>query len=1494
MSHSKFSFFLIIFLLITVVTFVAGLEAKEVSNEQERAITQEFIAAAQKFVELGEIDKAIEIYERIVKGTPEDLESRAQLATLYTRTKQYEKAAQTYNKLLETDPENIKYQDALVNSLQTAGKHNEALEIAQTYVQMYPEVGVHYARLARLYEAEGNEAAAIANYKKATVFEYGDEKIYLRLAEHCFLNEDIAAAEKALKNAMTYTASEWERNDIERQLVNLYRYQGNLEEMLQKAEAEGTLTFEMQKQRVRHFLNISELEKAVVHLKKALEMTNSSYERNEISNELLNIYLEQDRSDLALELYETEASKQTDSTHISTSFSVSGIIRTLGGDDARKTLINAYKNRGELDVLRTLFEGKLEKDAANPAIIEMLAEIYWDTNDYQKAAEAYHLLSKTEPMKLRNIRSFYHAAAAFHKSNQPDMVKVMLNQADTALAANSNFKGDTSFLGALATICIDSNMYAPAIKLADATVTEAEASGDNWELEYLYGILAKSYQGAKRYEEAYEAYQQLVKVSDGSYMQGRAKTEMEKIAKEGKLFEKWIPEQLKKVEENPNDPERISKLAESYEATDKIKEAVVQYESLSELEPENSQWHKKLGELYQNLPLERRETGEVIEDTALTLDGNRSFVEIDNSETLNNITGQVTVSAWLKTINFPEDYAPIISKTDERDSNFKKRSFFLSLKDDRSIQFAASPDGESDASIFSPKGIIELNTWHHIAGVVDTENDIIKLFIDGIEAGSRDFKDVKSIYNSKLPLRIGWTQEEIDTHASFNGLIDEVRIWNIARTAIEISSDMNRQLNEDEPGLVGYWKFDEETEGRIFDTSRNKNDGIFIGNVKLEPYTRPVFESLRLNQLAKSTSAYRKAVELKPTSYQLYDLLAKSHIKSDRTSDAEKVYRRALDASLKQSEHDSAIRAIIELYADEGQENKRIAFLEEIRQKLAKMDQSAVLHELLGDLYKKVGDSEKAELAYDKWLQIRQKALNSAQSAWSYHVLANKLLDKGLYPEIALNLAKRAFQKSTNANYIYPTTLGRACVANGLYDEALKHFKHALSVISDEHYADMFWKEIAEAIKNANDKERYVQMLEALTNAIPVGNSSSRANVYRTLAQFYSENNMSEKAENYLLKTGFVPETAWITLGPFDNKDNMGPYIAYIPEETTQIDTTAKYYGKDKLIRWQKVDDNKIDGMIWLGSDIDWTATYTWAIVSSPDERDITIRFDSDDQGIVWLNGKKVFRHDRMSGAQVDRYVVPVTLKQGENTILLKVCNAEIYTYFFMRLTDADGNPFKDLKFKNADELLNAPPPTKPIFHVNVNLGLAEYYSKNNMPDKAMEQMLPTGIIHENAWLVLGPFDNTVGIGYNTKYIPEDTTQIDLTAKYEGVNEQISWKKFTDAALNGFIDFGEDVNWRVSYAMATVTSPDEREVLFRFSSDDQSKIWLNGTEVFADANAQSAILDKNTIPVTLKTGKNTILVKVCNEEMSWGFYLRVTDVDGKPFEDLKINNVQDN
>ncbi len=156
------------------------------------------------------------------------------------------------------------------------------------------------------------------------------------------------------------------------------------------------------------------------------------------------------------------------------------------------------------------------------------------------------------------------------------------------------------------------------------------------------------------------------------------------------------------------------------------------------------------------------------------------------------------------------------------------------------------------------------------------------------------------------------------------------------------------------------------------------------------------------------------------------------------------------------------------------------------------------------------------------------------------------------------------------------------------------------------------------------------------------------------------------------------------------------------------------------------------------------------------------------------------------------------------------------------------------------------------------------------------------------------PFDNTAGIGYNTEYIPEDATQVDMTAQFEGVNQKIKWQAFTDKTLDGYIDFSPRGNWRVSYAWTTIISPDERHVQFRFDSDDQGKMWLNSEEIYANMQEKIISLDRTIVPVTLKAGKNTILVKVCNEKDESGFYLRITDANGEPIKDVILNDAHDN
>ena len=1208
---------------------------------------------AKEYMQRGETKQAVVIYEQIAQAMPEDLESRAQLATLYSRQNLYDKAIETWKALLAADPGNTKYQDGIVTTHQSFDNISKAFELAQQYVEADTETGVHYIRLAKLYADEDRIDEAIAAYNKSVELVPGNGQIYRKLAELHLRRDDSDAAETALREAIQYTGQERERRNIERELIELYHHQGKLEEMLVQAETKGTLTFEMQRERAQRYLNAGELEKSVDAYKKAIEMTADSYDQRRINEDLLDIYVKLDKIDLAIETYESIES-------VSSSYW------------ARRTLIDAFKNEEKLSDLTTFFENRREKAANNPEAIEMVAEIYWKANDYEKAAEAYKALSKVQPS---NVESFYYAAAALNKNEQPELAKEMLTQGENALSV-SNQKTSMYFLRTLGNICLDGDMYAPAVKLADAAFAESSRyyflHPSN--LESLYELLGKSYFGVKRYEEAFNAYQQMANIARYDYRRRDAESKMRQVAQEGKLYEKWIPQRIKQVQENPNSLDAHFELAQSYELSDKVDAAITQYQKISEIQPDNARWHKKLGDLYQKLPQKQEDTGEVIEGTALSLDGNYSFVEIGDSDTLNDITEQITVSVWIKPTDFPNRYAPIIFKGDERTSNFSHRSYILYLREDGKIQIASSPRGQGQSSFYTEPGTIQLNKWYHIAGVIDAKRDSIKLYINGIEVGNKTLKGEKSFYESRFRLRIGWThEEERPTQSPFIGLIDEVRIWNIARTETEIRSDMNIELNGDEQGLVAYWKFDEETEEIAPDVSVNKNDGRLIGNAKLESYTRPIFKNSRPEQLEQVAAAYESALQLEPTSYELYRLLAGIHARGAHLSETEAVYRQALNVPLTQSEHDAAVKAILQLYTDNGQEDKHIALLEELK---PKMENSTTLHELLGDAYQKAGATEKSEISYSEWFKLRQREVNRQQNYRHYSDFAEELLDKGLYPETALKFAKRAAQRGTGSSYIL--TLGQAYLANEQFEEALRELKRGLNTSTGGSFNRQFFSQITQIGRKTKDKERFAKMLNELVDATS-NNLRGNLSLSLIMAEFCRENSMPERAKAYIQSTGFITEDAWLTLGPFDNTDGIGYDTTYIPEDLTQIDTTTKYNGIDGQVRWQKSADKTLDGYIGLGRDVDWSVAYAFATVTSPDARKIQLRFDSDDQGKVWLNGEAVHAHTRTYSAAIDRDIIPTLLKPGENSILVKVCEEAEGWGFYLRITDTDGKPFDDL-----------------------------------------------------------------------------------------------------------------------------------------------------------------------------------------------------------------------
>ncbi|MCH8294799.1 DUF3352 domain-containing protein [Candidatus Poribacteria bacterium] len=166
------------------------------------------------------------------------------------------------------------------------------------------------------------------------------------------------------------------------------------------------------------------------------------------------------------------------------------------------------------------------------------------------------------------------------------------------------------------------------------------------------------------------------------------------------------------------------------------------------------------------------------------------------------------------------------------------------------------------------------------------------------------------------------------------------------------------------------------------------------------------------------------------------------------------------------------------------------------------------------------------------------------------------------------------------------------------------------------------------------------------------------------------------------------------------------------------------------------------------------------------------------------------------------------------------------------------------------------------------------------------------GFPNESAWYIVGPFPNPDSEGFDTVYPPE--TGVDVEDTYETESGEVAWKKRRDDNRNdGFVNFKEmfeDTEWKVAYAWTTVTAPESGEVELRVGSDDDVKVWVNGTEVLINQVGRPATPDEDGVHVSLNQGPNQILVKVCNRELDWGFYLRFTDENQRPIKGLTYGN----
>ena len=154
---------------------------------------------------------------------------------------------------------------------------------------------------------------------------------------------------------------------------------------------------------------------------------------------------------------------------------------------------------------------------------------------------------------------------------------------------------------------------------------------------------------------------------------------------------------------------------------------------------------------------------------AIELNGHGDYVRINNKAPF-DITGQVTVSAWVNIRSVPQEWTGIVTKGDTawRLSTASAQNAF---------HFGLAPQDFLNGHLQVSPG-----AWHHVACVYDGQ--AMSLYVDGNLDASRPRSG--PIGSNQFPVCIGENMEL--TGRGWDGLIDDVRVYNCALSKSRIQA----------------------------------------------------------------------------------------------------------------------------------------------------------------------------------------------------------------------------------------------------------------------------------------------------------------------------------------------------------------------------------------------------------------------------------------------------------------------------------------------------------------------------------------------------------------------------------------------------------------------------------------------------------------------------------------------------------------------------------
>jgi hypothetical protein len=148
-------------------------------------------------------------------------------------------------------------------------------------------------------------------------------------------------------------------------------------------------------------------------------------------------------------------------------------------------------------------------------------------------------------------------------------------------------------------------------------------------------------------------------------------------------------------------------------------------------------------------------------------------------------------------------------------------------------------------------------------------------------------------------------------------------------------------------------------------------------------------------------------------------------------------------------------------------------------------------------------------------------------------------------------------------------------------------------------------------------------------------------------------------------------------------------------------------------------------------------------------------------------------------------------------------------------------------------------------------------------------------------WYSLKAFTPAEGQGrahlYDTAYGPETVTELDLQQSFGEGEEARTWQfedRLVDEAVTTLAG-GLSAN----FIGRTIWSPDERQLEVSLGSDDGLIVYLNGESVLERRVDRGAAPDQDQLTLSLRRGRNTLVMRIVNTGGPSGYYFRALHAD---------------